>query len=113
MTSVLLTLCRYDAAASSTHVANGTAFAIQYGTGSLTGDVAQDTVTLAAMGKRGLNAREAMGVDDLDAEREYLGFKKEQHRMRDARSTRISLNLWRGILIGNGVERRLKRRFCV
>ena len=42
MTSVLLTLCRYDAAASSTHVANGTAFAIRYGSGSLTGDVAQD-----------------------------------------------------------------------
>ena len=46
MTSVLFTLCRYDAAASSTHVANGTAFAIRYGSGSLTGDVAQDTVTL-------------------------------------------------------------------
>ncbi len=49
MTSVLLTLCRYDAAASSTHVANGTAFTIRYGSGSLTGDVAQDTVTLGSV----------------------------------------------------------------
>ena len=46
MTPVLLALGRYDATASSTHVANGTAFAIRYGSGSLTGDVAQDTVTL-------------------------------------------------------------------
>jgi len=40
---------KYDAAASSTHVANGTAFAIRYGSGSLTGVTAQDTVTLGSV----------------------------------------------------------------
>ena len=46
MTPVLLALGRYDATASSTHVANGTAFAIRYGSGSLTGDIAEDAITL-------------------------------------------------------------------
>ena len=34
--------------------------------------LARDTVTLAAMNKRGLQAKEAMGADDLEAEREFL-----------------------------------------
>ena len=35
--------------------------------GGLFGDVlARETVTLAAMGKRGMQAKEAMGVDDLE-----------------------------------------------
>ena len=34
--------------------------------------LARDTVTLAAMGKRGLQAKEAMGADDLEAERVFL-----------------------------------------
>ncbi|KAJ3312553.1 Vacuolar protease A [Boothiomyces sp. JEL0838] len=37
---------RYDAAKSSTHVNNGTKFAIQYGTGALEGVISQDTLTV-------------------------------------------------------------------
>jgi saccharopepsin len=37
---------KYDAAASSTYKANGTAFAIRYGSGSLEGFVSQDTLTI-------------------------------------------------------------------
>jgi len=48
--SVLDTACQqhdqYDHTASSTYVANGSYFAIQYGTGSLTGFVSEDTVTV-------------------------------------------------------------------
>ena len=37
---------KYDATASSTYKANGTEFAIRYGSGSLEGYVSQDTMTL-------------------------------------------------------------------
>lgn len=37
---------KYNHAKSSTYVANGTAFSIQYGSGSMTGFVSEDTVTL-------------------------------------------------------------------
>ncbi|XP_053957918.1 lysosomal aspartic protease-like [Anastrepha ludens] len=39
----------YNASASSTYQANGEAFAIQYGSGSLSGYLAQDTVTISGM----------------------------------------------------------------
>jgi len=40
---------RYDSSASTSYIANGTDFAIQYGSGSLTGFLSTDTVTLGGL----------------------------------------------------------------
>ncbi|KAK5582579.1 hypothetical protein RB653_004164 [Dictyostelium firmibasis] len=40
---------KYNSAASSTYVANGTSFSIQYGSGAMSGFVSQDTITVGSL----------------------------------------------------------------
>lgn len=50
---------KYDAGASSTYKANGTDFAIQYGSGSLEGYVSQDVMTIGDLTIKGQDFAEA------------------------------------------------------
>ena len=45
--------------------------------------LARDTVTMAAMGKRGMQAQEAMGVASLD--KEFLGHKSAPKNVQAAK----------------------------
>jgi len=51
---------KYDSAASSSFVENGTTFAIQYGSGSLSGIVSEDTVTVGTAVAKGQLFAEAL-----------------------------------------------------
>jgi len=51
---------KYNSSQSSSYVANGTAFAIQYGTGSLTGFISQDTMNIGGLNVKNQNFAEAM-----------------------------------------------------
>ncbi|XP_039964670.1 lysosomal aspartic protease-like [Bactrocera neohumeralis] len=61
---------QYDSSASSTYVANGESFSIAYGTGSLTGFLSQDTVSVAGLTIQNQVFAEAMqepGTSFVDA----------------------------------------------
>jgi cathepsin D len=51
---------KYDSSQSSTYQANGTKFSIQYGSGSLTGFISQDTVNIAGLNVQNQAFAEAM-----------------------------------------------------
>jgi len=51
---------KYDSSASSSYVKNGSTFAIQYGSGSLSGIVSQDTVTVGTATAKGQLFAEAL-----------------------------------------------------
>jgi len=51
---------KYNSSQSSTYVANGTAFSIQYGTGSLTGFISQDVMSIGGLDIKDQSFAEAM-----------------------------------------------------
>jgi len=56
---------RYDSSKSTTYVANGTSFSIEYGSGSLDGFLSQDTVTIGGMKVRNQVFAEAVDEPGL------------------------------------------------
>jgi len=56
---------KYYSAKSSTYVANGTSFSIQYGSGSMTGFLSQDTLTLGGLSIKNQTFAEATGLPGI------------------------------------------------
>jgi len=56
---------RYNSKSSSTYVANGTSFAIQYGSGSLTGLISQDTVKIGGLAIKNQGFAEAVTLPGI------------------------------------------------